>query len=568
MCTTVAEAEAMVAAAEKAGTVLMVAYMKRYDPAYRYAQARVREMSDVRFIQVNHLHPDNSLHLAEFRLHRFDDVPVPAREAAETEHRRGIAEALGHGDPEAVPPAIARAYSTILGSMIHDIGNLHGLFGPPARVLSSEIWAEGRGISAVLEYAGEKRAVCTWVDLPELWDFRETLEVYGSRERVLATFPTGFARGLPSTVTLHGMDADRTPWRKELSWHDNPFLLELREFRDCVLEGKKVETDGRGRHPRHRPGPRHRAGLSQEVVSSEGSAVAFDVYDFRTDVRNVVITPEIRSRFLRMEPGYTAPRHSHDLGHEVFLVLDGHAEFEIDGDRAVLGPGQMCFARAGQMHQVKVVGDRPMTMYLSVTPHLEPTHTFWDGDGRKLPPRYGVPTAAERAQEPPSTEPISDLLDRHVAACQGPGGRGRPPARPGRRRERAAVRRALAAGDAAAARSAVDEMWQHISRTYTSLQALESRLERADGARGGDSAPGVVAARRSAAQPVPSVQSIQVPWDRPRPLVVRPLMRRTPSVDLCLLFTPSALSALTFSQPDGLNGRDRPGIWLKRRTGS
>ena len=108
-----------------------------------------------------------------------------------------------------------------------------------------EIWAEGRGISTVLEYPGERRAVCTWVDLPELWDFRETLEVYGSRERVLATFPTGFARGLPSTVTLHGMDADRTPWRKELSWHDNPFLLELREFRKCVLEGATVETDGR-----------------------------------------------------------------------------------------------------------------------------------------------------------------------------------------------------------------------------------------------------------------------------------------------------------------------------------
>jgi predicted dehydrogenase len=245
MCTTVAEAEAMVAAAARAGTVLMVAYMKRYDPAYRYAQARVREMADVRFIQVNHLHPDNSLHLAEYRIHRFDDVPAAAREATEETHRRGVADALGYADPAQVPPAISRAYSTILGSMIHDIGNLHGLFGPPARVLSAEIWAEGRGMSTVLEYPGEKRAVCTWVDLPELWDFRETLEVYGSRERVLATFPTGFARGLPSTVTLHGMDADRTPWRKELSWHENPFLVELREFRQCVLEGAPVITEGR-----------------------------------------------------------------------------------------------------------------------------------------------------------------------------------------------------------------------------------------------------------------------------------------------------------------------------------
>jgi predicted dehydrogenase len=245
MCTTVAEAEAMVAAAASAGTVLMVAYMKRHEPAYRYAQARVREMSDVRFIQVNHLHPDNSLHLAEFTVRRFDDVSPEAREAVEAEHRRGVAEALGYAGSAQLPPAILRAYSTILGSMIHDIGNLHGLFGPPARVLSSEIWAEGRGISTVLEYPGERRAVCTWVDLPELWDFRETLEVYGSRERVLVSFPSGFARGLPSTVVLHGMDADRTPWKKELSWHDNPFLLELRHFRECVIEGQTPTTDGR-----------------------------------------------------------------------------------------------------------------------------------------------------------------------------------------------------------------------------------------------------------------------------------------------------------------------------------
>src|SRR5262245_10515541 len=48
MATTVAEAEAMVAAAERSGTVLMVGYMKRHDPAYRYTAARVREMADVR----------------------------------------------------------------------------------------------------------------------------------------------------------------------------------------------------------------------------------------------------------------------------------------------------------------------------------------------------------------------------------------------------------------------------------------------------------------------------------------------------------------------------------------
>ena len=129
--------------------------------------------------------------------------------------------------------------------MIHDIGNLHGLFGPPKRVLSAEIWLDGRAVSTVLDYGSDRRGVVSWVDLPELWDFKETLEVYGSRERVLVSFPTGFSRGLPSYVTLHGMDADRTPWRKEFSWHDNPFKLELQHFGHCIRTGQPPLTPGR-----------------------------------------------------------------------------------------------------------------------------------------------------------------------------------------------------------------------------------------------------------------------------------------------------------------------------------
>src|SRR5262245_26926605 len=45
MATATADAEAMVAAADKSGVALMVGYMKRHDPAYRYAAARVREMA-------------------------------------------------------------------------------------------------------------------------------------------------------------------------------------------------------------------------------------------------------------------------------------------------------------------------------------------------------------------------------------------------------------------------------------------------------------------------------------------------------------------------------------------
>jgi predicted dehydrogenase len=245
MCTTVREAEAMVAAADRAGVILMVAYMKRHEPAYQFAAHRVAEMGDVRFIQVNHLHPDNDLHTAEFRVRRFDDIPSDVRANWQREQATLIAEALDSPPGVAVSEAIARAYNLILGSMIHDIGNLHGLFGPPRGVLSAEIWLDGRAVNTVLDYGDDRRAVASWVDLPDLWDFKETLEVYGSRERVLVSFPTGFARGLPSYVTLHGMDPDRTPWRREYSWHDNPFKLELQHFAECIRTNRPPLTPGR-----------------------------------------------------------------------------------------------------------------------------------------------------------------------------------------------------------------------------------------------------------------------------------------------------------------------------------
>jgi quercetin dioxygenase-like cupin family protein len=144
----------------------------------------------------------------------------------------------------------------------------------------------------------------------------------------------------------------------------------------------------------------------------------FAVYDYRRDIRNVLVDPAIRGRFLRMEPGEIGPFHSHDLGEEIFLVLEGQAEFEIEGHVEVLGPGQMCVARTDEKHEVRVVGDQPMTLFLSVTPHLEPTHTFWDDQGRKLPPRYGYWTPAGLAEWSMPAEPPSALATTYAAATR------------------------------------------------------------------------------------------------------------------------------------------------------
>lgn len=137
--------------------------------------------------------------------------------------------------------------------------------------------------------------------------------------------------------------------------------------------------------------------------------MSFQVYDYRNDIGNMLVTPWIRSRFLRMEPGASADLHSHDLGHEIFLVLAGRAEFTINGGVREVGPGQLCIALADEIHSVRTVGDEPMTMYLSVTPHIQPTHTGRTADGERMPTRFAPSRSYDVA--PDDTAPMAEIVD-------------------------------------------------------------------------------------------------------------------------------------------------------------
>ena len=111
-----------------------------------------------------------------------------------------------------------------------------------------------------------------------------------------------------------------------------------------------------------------------------------EVYDFHNleDHTHVLVTPQIRARLLRIEPS-AAPAavgsrrggfHTHDLGHEIFLILQGRCLMEIEDEAVELAPGQLCYARVDQPHRASVIGDEPVVMYLSVTPHIRPTPTW------------------------------------------------------------------------------------------------------------------------------------------------------------------------------------------------
>jgi quercetin dioxygenase-like cupin family protein len=197
--------------------------------------------------------------------------------------------------------------------------------------------------------------------------------------------------------------------------------------------------------------------------------MSFPIFDYRKDIRNLLVTPQIRSRFLRMEPGQVAALHSHDLGHEIFLILQGRCLFTIDGQEQELGPGQLCVALADQAHQVRCLGDQPMVMYLSVTPHVQPTHTGRDPDGSRHPLRF-MPSSAYDVQTD-TTTPIEALIDAFAAAAEKLAATARQSADQ-QKEAGARLKEALATGDEERAAQLRQAMWEGVYQSFAHLYAL------------------------------------------------------------------------------------------------
>jgi mannose-6-phosphate isomerase-like protein (cupin superfamily) len=191
--------------------------------------------------------------------------------------------------------------------------------------------------------------------------------------------------------------------------------------------------------------------------------MAIQVHDYRSDLTNIQVQPQIRSRFRRVELGPVPQVHSHDLGGETFLVMDGQIEFTVAGDHVVCQRGQSIYVPPRTTHAVRAVGDTTGVIYLSVSPHVEPTHTLYDADGERLPPQYGTWRAAGGG-EPNSELPAPALVERYSTAA--------------RALAELAQANSDCAADAkvdsdAAAKPTVDQLWEALRPLLEQVEDLE-----------------------------------------------------------------------------------------------
>ncbi len=254
LCYTAREIDEIAAAVEAGGVRLMVGYMKRYDPAYRYGQRLVRDLEDLRYVRVTVLHPASELYFQHHVFHPpAPDGPVPTRELG---HRMIAAMASGPEEAlirEVLGPDASRercsALGIMLGSLCHDVNALRGLIGDPEAVAHTEIWNQGLGVSSTLRYASGARASLTWTYLSDLRDYDEEIACYADATRVRIVFPSPFLRNYPTRVFVEGSEklSDRpesASWEKNVTVsYREAFKEELLHFHECVVEGRQPVTD-------------------------------------------------------------------------------------------------------------------------------------------------------------------------------------------------------------------------------------------------------------------------------------------------------------------------------------
>jgi predicted dehydrogenase len=244
-----AETEEIARAAARSRGVVMVGYHKRYDPAYQKAAELVRSLSDLRFVEVTVLHPDDGA----YRTHHAILPPRdgPWRELPEEIGRQALLEELRQ--PAAVrrldstvgrkAPVEARVAALLLyQSLIHDIDAVRGILGEPEAVVSAEVWQGGFAQTSLTRFPRDVRVALSWISLPGLKHYEERLRFVSPEARVTLVFPSPYLRHQPTPLTVERMDGGELVVEERTVSYEEAFRAELVHFRECVLEGHKPMT--------------------------------------------------------------------------------------------------------------------------------------------------------------------------------------------------------------------------------------------------------------------------------------------------------------------------------------
>jgi predicted dehydrogenase len=236
MCLSPREAEEIIAARDRSGKTVMVAYMRRYAPAFVEGVERLPEIGPIRYVRVHDVIGENRLIVDQTSyVDRPDDVPQDAIDDKWARRSALVKEAIGD-----VPQELEWTYGLLCGLGSHDLSAMREMIGRPREVSAAKMWRNGGYIVALLDYGDFVVTYETGVD--EQLRYDTYIEVFGATGTMKVQYDTPYVRHFPTTLHLELTDGDsysRSVRRPHLK---DPYTYELEHFHQVVTTGGTPKT--------------------------------------------------------------------------------------------------------------------------------------------------------------------------------------------------------------------------------------------------------------------------------------------------------------------------------------
>jgi predicted dehydrogenase len=243
MCITLADADRIVEARDRTGNVVQVGYMKRHDPAWQHMLENLPDSAEsLRYLRVVVHDPEFEPFFGPGEIFRGTDVPTEVIEAGREQMEAQVQEAVGVVSPE----VITAFEGSFLGSLVHDVNLVHGLLERmgeplPAEVIGGDWWNEGRAVTGYVRLSNGSRWDSAWIQLLDLFDYRESVAFYFAEEVHTLSFPSPWLKQFP-TVYEVSRRGERARLAQVFESYEESFSRELAHFHDCVVNGVECRT--------------------------------------------------------------------------------------------------------------------------------------------------------------------------------------------------------------------------------------------------------------------------------------------------------------------------------------
>lgn len=246
LCFSVDEAKEIAAARDKAGKVVQVGYMKRFDPSYELLLSMLPKNGDgLRMISVEVQDPDSwpfNQHQGNFV--KTSDVPASLIEDGNKRREQQVQRATGHILTGANMWGFTNSYCS---SMIHDINAVHGMLDvmgvETAQVVGAAFFANGDGGHGSVRLTGTGALLqMTHLFVPKIADYVERITLYFDDAAFELTFPSPYLNHFPTKLSVSRSEGNVWQKTEYRASYAEAFVQELIGFYHSAVDGRPIRN--------------------------------------------------------------------------------------------------------------------------------------------------------------------------------------------------------------------------------------------------------------------------------------------------------------------------------------